>query len=609
MMALPNVLIFLIDDMGYSDLAAFGSPNVSTPHLDRLVASGIKLTQWISAAPICTPSRAALQTGRYPIRTGCIGNVERYRVLATPANPHGLATSHVSLAAGLRRAGYATGMSGKWHLGINGNEAPSPQDYAFTPTAHGYESYLGSPWTNAPMCAMGDDGIADKYSSAQTFCFLVANTTVVEQPLRVENFTSAITDHATGFIARHTPSSQHGRQPWLFLMAYFHVHTPLFTSRANRGRSRGGMFGDNIEELDDSVGAVMAAVESGGMRNDTIVFMTSDNGPYQEEGWANAGRSNLYDAAGSLIGRLRGGKGQVYEGGIRMPGAVSWPGVIPAALTSNVLVSTMDIFPTALKLAGVSLPPSYPVDGKDMMPLLLGQTNATAHGVLLHYCGFRVVAARVSGRFKVFWGLQRWYTHDAPNASICQECCNGINPWSRPLASSDVIVSSAGAIVSGAVTVPSRAAGSLLPRPSCAAARMAISTGCLPRWCLIWRSTWRSVTPSPKPTGLRAAPQPMPPSCRLQTRRRRKWRRPCTLPQTVRAQARAPRACRRTRGNHAAPAAVSMRSGRTASMRKTKSARVAQSSPAAQDAGAETPPAPTAKQCSLLHAPRPLRVW
>jgi hypothetical protein len=334
--ARPNVLLLLVDDMGYSDLPSFGSTNVSAPHITALVDSGVRLTQWISAAPICTPSRAALQTGRYPIRTGCMGDVERYRVIPTPSNPHGLdPATQTSIATALGATGYATGMSGKWHLGINSAaSAAGAQDRRFTPRAHGYGSYLGAPWTNAPMCAMDGDGVSARFATGPAFCLMMANDTVVEQPLVLENFTRRITEHAVAFVGR-----QSAARPWLFLMAYFHVHTPLFTSRANRGRSAGGAFGDNVEELDDSVGALMGAVDRGGFSDNTIVFLTSDNGPYQEEGWAASGRTNLYDEAGGRVGRLKGGKGQLFEGGVRMPGAVVWPGVTAAGTTSDTLVS------------------------------------------------------------------------------------------------------------------------------------------------------------------------------------------------------------------------------------------------------------------------------
>jgi steryl-sulfatase len=431
----PNFLVFLIDDMGYSDTAVFGSPNHTTPHFDALVNSGMKFTQWISAAPICTPSRAALQTGRYPIRTGCMGNVEKYRVIPTPSSPGGLdPTEHLTLAHALRQAGYATGMSGKWHLGINGNSGKgSEPDSAFTPNANGYETYLGSPYTNAPMCEMDDDGISQKISTGPSFCFMTANTTVVEQPLRLENFTKSITDHAVGFLDEQgnqaIAAKNRGEQPspWFFFMSYFHVHTPLFTNRLNRGRSRGGEFGDNVEEMDDSIGEIMASLKRNQLDNNTLIFITSDNGPYQEEGWEKTGRTAVYDDAGEFIGRLTGGKGQLYEGGIRMPGAAVWPGVIEAGSISDTFVSTVDIYPTLLAAAGVDVGKSYAVDGKSMLPVLEGQTTLAQHEVFLHYCGFSAFAARVFGRFKLFWATPKWYTNDPEDDSICVQCCNGVN--------------------------------------------------------------------------------------------------------------------------------------------------------------------------------------
>eukprot|EP01052_Picozoa_sp_SAG31_P020135 SAG31_NODE_1500_length_8090_cov_10.522588_12_plen_665_part_00 len=422
----------------------------------------------------CPGAGAALQTGRYPIRTGCMGNAERNRVVPTPSNPSGLdPATQLSVAAAVKRAGYATGMAGKvtggsmfivcadmvftyvsravlthvsvctlqWHLGINGNTQPgSAQDHRFLPVAHGYDSYLGAPWTNAPMCAMDDDGVSAKWSSGPNFCFMMRGNQVVEMPLRLENFTAHITGHALRFLENQAVNSTFATatgqavRPWYFLQSYFHVHTPLFTNRTNRGRSHGGVFGDNVEELDDSVGAIIAALHQHSFwGKQTLIFLTSDNGPYQEEGWDHCGRGNIYSPDGkALLGRLKGGKGQVYEGGIRMPGAVVWPGFVTPQQISDTFVSTLDIFPTILAVAGVSLHPEYAatVDGKSMMPILTGGTTHSQHKVFFHYCGFQLIAARVDGRWKVFWATQKWYTHDSPNASVCVQCCNGINPYS-----------------------------------------------------------------------------------------------------------------------------------------------------------------------------------
>jgi len=315
--------------------------------------------------------------------------VEARRVVPTPSNPGGLdPAQHLSIARALKQAGYATGMSGKWHLGISSNGHFEGQDFRFHPNSHGYDTYLGAPFTNAPMCEMDGDGISQKISTGPSFCFLTANRTVVQQPLRLENFTSTITAHALDFIDRRAAEARIARasgampQPWFFFMSYFHVHTPLFTSRLNRGRSRGGEFGDNVEEMDDSIGEIMAALKRYEFDHNTLIFLTSDNGPYQEEGWERVGRANIYDdKTGELIGRLKGGKGQLYEGGIRMPGIVKWPGVVVPGTVSDTMVSTMDIFPTALAAAGVKLGEDYVVDGRDMGPVLRGTTTSSQHDV------------------------------------------------------------------------------------------------------------------------------------------------------------------------------------------------------------------------------------
>lgn len=215
----PNILIFFVDDMGYSDIAAFGSPNVSTPHLDALVGSGMKFTNWVSAAAICTPSRASLQTGRYPIRTGCMGNNEGTRVVAPPSTSGGLdPAEHMSIAAALKQAGYATGMAGKWHLGINSNLPGQPQDFRYTPNAHSYDTYFGVPFSNCEFCKMDANGISNYYKVSQQVCFLMSNRTVVQQPLKIENATDTLTKYALKFLEQRGSESK----PWFFFMSYLH---------------------------------------------------------------------------------------------------------------------------------------------------------------------------------------------------------------------------------------------------------------------------------------------------------------------------------------------------------------------------------------------------
>jgi steryl-sulfatase len=234
-------------------------------------------------------------------------------------------------------------------------------------------------------------------------------------------------EHAHTHAHAHACLDDHAR----LIGRYFHVHTPLFTMRANAGRSRGGAFGDAVEELDDSVGRIVAALAAHSFEDNTLIFWTSDNGPYQEEGWGSSGRTNLWSADGRLLGRMKGGKGQVYEGGIRMPAAVVWPRYVRAGAVSSTFVSTLDIVATAIDVANITLDAGYAMDGRSMLPILLERTHISQHDVFFHYCGFNVLAARVWGRWKVFWAMQRWYTYQPLNASVCVQCCNGINPVSK----------------------------------------------------------------------------------------------------------------------------------------------------------------------------------
>ena len=203
---------------------------------------------------------------------------------------------------------------------------------------------------------MNEQGISDKFSSSREYCFLMANETVVQQPLRLENFTSTITRFAVDFITEKSA----GDKPWFFFMSYFHVHTPLFTNRSNAGRGGdGGEFAANIAELDDSVGEIVTALERAGVENDTMIFITSDNGPYQEEGWDRSGRTNVYGEdqrrGSEHRGRLKGGKGQTWEGGLRMPGAVIYSRLIPAAVAGSsisTMVTSLDVFSTSVAIAG-----------------------------------------------------------------------------------------------------------------------------------------------------------------------------------------------------------------------------------------------------------------
>eukprot|EP00047_Mylnosiga_fluctuans_P007900 m.5308 g.5308 ORF g.5308 m.5308 type:complete len:524 (+) comp1994_c0_seq1:10-1581(+) len=398
----PNILLLVADDLGYGDLSCFGRQNISSPHIDSLARDGIRFTQFLTAAPICTPSRAGMLTGRLPRRFGMTANTLPWRVMVWLAQPGGFPHDELTMAEVLRDGGYATGMSGKWHLGLGTKE----DHHAHLPPSHGFDSYLGIPLTNMPYCH------PDQSDESKQYCILMANNTIVEQPTIYSNLTSVLTQHAVDFIDGHAQ----GEKPFFFYMSFMHVHTPLFTSPAFVNVSQGGRFGDNLEEMDWAVGRILAALDANNIANDTLIFFFSDNGPYAEEGWDNCGRTTF--APGQ---RLKGSKGQTYEGGIRVPGLARWPGTIPAGVVSDNVVSALDLFPTALSVAGIPLPTDRVFDGLDISAMLRNPSLPSPHEYIWHYCGYNVTAAR-HGNYKFHFATANWSTTFTPSAK-CEECC------------------------------------------------------------------------------------------------------------------------------------------------------------------------------------------
>mmetsp|Transcript_9046 Transcript_9046/g.14705 ORF Transcript_9046/g.14705 Transcript_9046/m.14705 type:complete len:526 (+) Transcript_9046:1156-2733(+) len=400
----PNFLVFMVDDMGYQDLACFGRKNVSTPNIDEMAEQGVKFTQWMSAASICTPSRAAMQTGRLPVRFGMTNNGLPDRVFFLTASTGGIPDDEETLAQALVKQGYRTGMSGKWHLGISS----VLEKFHYLPPKKGYQSWLGIPYTNMHKCKEIPENGQGKY-----WCMLMANETIVQQPLIEQNLTRALTQHALDFITASVESGD----PFFFLFNFLHVHTPLFTSPEFKGVSKGGIFGDNVEEMDHAVGIVLNKIKELGVDDNTLAIITSDsdNGPFAEEGYDYSGRT----------GGLKGSKGQTYEGGIRMPGIARWPQMIPPGVTTDTLVGTIDLFPTFLSLAGGQAK-SDVIDGKDISQVLLHpETAPTPYEYMFHYCGKNLAAVRqvlVDGTVVKYHLLtQKW--KNKGNTALCSECC------------------------------------------------------------------------------------------------------------------------------------------------------------------------------------------
>ncbi|NWW42517.1 ARSD Arylsulfatase, partial [Pedionomus torquatus] len=428
----PNILLFLADDLGIGDIGCYGNNTIRTPNIDRLAREGVKLTQHIAAAPLCTPSRAAFLTGRYPIRSG-MASSNRYRALQWNAGSGGLPPNETTFARLLQQQGYTTGLIGKWHQGVN---CESSTDHCHHPLNHGFDYFYGMPFTLQNTCEENkpremDVALQAKlwlYSQIITLavltltagkltglisirwkiiasftlvgglffiswyssygfvqywnCILMRNHDITEQPMRLERTASLMLKEAVSFIKRN----KHG--PFLLFVSFLHVHTPLFTTKKFLGKSRHGLYGDNVEEMDWMVGKILDSLDKEGLKNHTFTYFASDHGGHLEvqEGSAQLGGWN---------GIYKGGKGMGgWEGGIRVPGIFRWPGVLPAGAVIDEPTSLMDIYPTLVHLAGGILPQDRVIDGRNLVPLLRGRAQKSEHEFLFHYCGSYLHAVR-----------------------------------------------------------------------------------------------------------------------------------------------------------------------------------------------------------------------
>ena len=380
----PNIIIVLADDLGYGDLGCYGHPSIRTPHLDRMAAEGMRFTDFYSAAEVCTPSRAALMTGRYPIRSGMCN--DKFRVLRR-TSIGGLPAEEITLAQALKKRGYATGMVGKWHLGNYENVS------AHTPVRHGFDFYFGLPHSNDmnPTPAAPTNATSRLDQQAEWWAApLYRNEQRVECPADQTTLTRRYTEQAVQFI------HEHRKGPFFLYFAHTFPHVPLFASRHNSPR---GVYGDVVEELDRSVGQLLDTLRREGLDKKTFVFFTSDNGP-----WLIMGQ------AGGSAGLLRDGKGSTYEGGMREPGIAWWPSHIPAGGVTSELACTMDLFVTALTLAGAGIPSDRVIDGVDMLPILTG-AGPSRRDIFFYYRGTQLFAAR-QGRFKAHFVTRSGYGKD-----------------------------------------------------------------------------------------------------------------------------------------------------------------------------------------------------
>lgn len=379
----PNVILIFVDDMGYADIGAFGSPTARTPNLDRLAFEGQKWTSFYAPASVCTPSRAGLLTGRFPVRSGMAGLVHARHVLF-PNSTGGLPQSEVTLAEMLGERGYASAAFGKWHLGH------LPQ---FLPTAHGFQSYFGIPYSNDMDMPGGIDApwALEKFFAPPNIdnwdVPLMDGEEIVERPANQFTITRRYTERAIDFMK----DSQAQGKPFFVYLAHNMPHTPLFVSPGFEGKSAGGAYGDVIEELDWSIGRLMSALSELGLDKNTLVIFTSDNGPWLA----------MQSHSGSA-GSLRDGKGTTWEGGMRVPAIFWWPGKIqPQTVTG--IGSALDLMPTLASLSGAPLQADRVYDGVDLTPALFD--GAASPRDILYYFRFTDIFAVRQGRYKAHFSV------------------------------------------------------------------------------------------------------------------------------------------------------------------------------------------------------------
>jgi len=350
----PNIIVILADDLGYGDVGCFGAKDIRTPNLDKMAAEGLKLTSFY-AQPICGPSRAALMTGCYPIRIGEVKNGKNGHTL-----PH---TKEVTMAEMLRDAGYRTGIVGKWHLGMSAGCDPIAQGFQhgyFTPAFNGTTRDI-QPGAVVPFLRKPGEVVRTIKTQAD-----------------MDTLTADCTREALEFIRSGKD------KPFFLYLAYHMPHVPLGVTEKFRGKSRRGLYGDVIEELDDAIGQVLAELKIQSLDENTLVIFTSDNGPWIDK--------QIGDHGGSP-GPFRGGKMTTWEGGWRVPCIVRWPGKVRAGETSDGIVSVLDLLPTFAAFAGAKLP-DVRLDGVDMSGFFTKPAAASPRETFFYHNGSRLTAVR-----------------------------------------------------------------------------------------------------------------------------------------------------------------------------------------------------------------------
>ncbi len=337
----PNIVIIFTDDQGYEDLRCFGSPDINTPHIDKMAREGLKMTNFYVAQGVCSASRASLLTGCYSNRIGVHGAY-------SPYVKKGLNPDEITIAEVLKPLGYATAIYGKWHLG---------SEPEFLPTRQGFDEYFGLPYSNDMWPHHPWQGTRVNFPDLP----LVENESVIDTLEDQSMITTWYTERATSFIRRNKDN------PFFLYFPHSMPHVPLFVSDKFKGKSARGLYGDVIEEIDWSVGEILRTLREEGIDENTLVIFTSDNGPWLSYG-GHSGEAHP----------LREGKGTALEGGVRVPCIMRWPGKIAAGTETSHPAMTIDLLPTICEITGASLPDRL-IDGKSMLDLIRGVAGDTFH--------------------------------------------------------------------------------------------------------------------------------------------------------------------------------------------------------------------------------------
>jgi len=367
----PNIILINCDDLGYGDLGCYGAQFNSTPAIDRLAAEGVRFTDFYMASPVCSPSRGAMLTGCYPRRIG-FDQFEGRSVLF-PGQAVGLNPNERTIASILKDRGYATMHIGKWHCG---DQVP------FLPTRHGFDSYYGLPYSN-------DMGRQRQLRGPTSFppLPLLCDEQVIEQQPEQASLTARYTEQAVRFIRANR------NRPFFLYFAHMHVHLPHYVPDCFVRKARNGVYGAAVEYIDWSVAVIMSELSQLGLDERTLVIFTSDNGSTARFGGSNE--------------PLRGRKTQTWEGGMRVPCIMRWPGHIPAGRTCSELATAMDFLPTFCALAGAAVPDDRIIDGRDIGPLMRCEHGARSpHRAFFYYYKDRLEAVRTD-RWKLHVSRQR----------------------------------------------------------------------------------------------------------------------------------------------------------------------------------------------------------